>query len=204
MFAAKDPVAIVAGGPSLLGFDWSRLRGTRQIAVNRAFQVLPDAEVLWWTDPRLWRWHAEAIMSHKAPLKATALLPGERWKYPEGVYTFRFTGSSGYDSTSNALRHGNNSTYAALHLALKNGARTIALFGVDMRPSPTGKMHWHEDHPIQGDAASFGKMLPYWASLRPTIDAMGATVVNASPDSALDIFPRVTHAEALEFLRRGR
>lgn len=204
MFSARDPVAIVAGGPSLTGFDWSRLRGCRVIAVNRAFEVLPDAEVLWWTDSRFYGWHAAAIDAHGAMLKATALLIGDRFRYPASVSVYRFTGAAGYDSEPGCLRHGNNGAFAALSLALKRGARTIALFGVDMRPAPDGRMHWHADHPAQGRETSFGKMLPYWPSLLPVVNAMGATIINASPTSALDVFPRVTHDEAFEYLRRGQ
>ena len=45
---------IVGGGPSLRGFDWGRLRGERVIAVNRAFEQLPFADISVSLDER---WH---------------------------------------------------------------------------------------------------------------------------------------------------
>ena len=69
---------IVAGGPSLAGFDWRRLDGERVIAINRACEVLPHADVLWWSDAGFARRHGRALADHPAPVKAT----GRRGREP--------------------------------------------------------------------------------------------------------------------------
>lgn len=195
-------IAVVAGGPSLLGFEWGRLRlpGVDVVAVNLAFRVLPFARLLWWSDQRFFRWHEDGIRAHAAEYKATAYLAGDKAPYPDYVTTLKFSGERGYDPTPGHLRHGNTSTYAALHVGVSAGARRVAVFGLDMRRFEGLPAHWHEDHPIQGDAGSYAKMIINFGHLARDLSNMGIEVVNASPDSALEAFQKVTHEEALSWL----
>lgn len=197
-------IAVVAGGPSLLGFDWERLRlpGVDVVAVNLAFRPLPFARVIWWSDQRFFRWHEDAIRQHGAECKATARLSGDKAPYPDYVTTLKFSGERGYDPVPGQLRHGNTSTYAAIHVGVDYGARRVAVFGLDMRRFPGLPAHWHEDHPIQGDAGSYAKMILNFGHLARDLSAMGVEVVNASPESALESFTRLTHEEALAWLTK--
>lgn len=197
-------IAVVAGGPSLLGFAWDSLRlpGVDVVAVNLAFRPLPFARLLWWSDQRFFRWHEDALRMHGAEWKATARLLGDREPYPPWVTTMKFTGERGYDPAPGCLKHGNTSTYAAMHVSASAGARRIAVFGLDMRRFEGKPAHWHEDHLIQGDAGSFAKMLVNFDSLAKEFLRMRIDVVNASPESALAVFPRVSHEEALAWLAK--
>lgn len=192
-------VVVVAGGPSLLDFDWSRLAGLHVIAINRALEFVPGADVLWWSDAGFWRRNRDLILAHAAPIKATCqvnYLPED--DLPSDVVQYNFTGGLGFDERPGCLRHGNNSTYAAIHLAAHLGAARIVLLGVDMRYGPAGESHFHGGHGlIHSEATLTELMLPHFEPLVKPLQQRGITVVNASPDSALRCWPRCSIDEGL-------
>lgn len=198
-----QPCIIVAGGPSLWGFDFGRLAGLNVIAINRAYEVVPGAQVLWWSDCTFFLRHRKALEAHRAPYKASA-----RYDYPDSVQApwvnfYRFTGHLGFDHDPANLRHGNNSAYAAMHLAVHLGAAAQILLGVDMA-APAGKRtHFHDGHghPLPDETLK-QVMLPHFASLAPPLVQMGITVLNASPDSALRVWPRCSIDKGLAEYRR--
>lgn len=192
-----DVIWVVGGGTSLAGFDFSRLRGLRTIAVNRAFEVLPDAELVYCSDRRFWQWHEKGLLAHTSPKCSMTELPGaEKWKA---------TGISGLDLEPRRLRHGNSSGYAAINVAIQRpGVETIVLLGFDMKgvasPVPgTDGVHWHAGYPIPTRERVFQNMLPYFPSMLPVLKEVGVEVVNACPDSALGCFPKLGIDEALGY-----
>jgi hypothetical protein len=51
-----EPCFIIGGGPSLKGFDFNRLRGQgRVIAINRALEYAPWADVVFFMDWKLYK-----------------------------------------------------------------------------------------------------------------------------------------------------
>jgi hypothetical protein len=190
---------IVAGGPSLLGFDFGRIALEPTIAINRAHEAMPHASVLWWSDVIFWRRNREALLAHHAPYKATALYDYQAEDYPpiDLVHCYKFTGCTGFDADPACLRHGNNSSYAAMHLAAHLGARKIILLGVDMRHAE-GRSHWHDGYPQPALQETLEQlMLPYFATLAPALAERKIEVLNASPDSALTVWPRCSIEEGL-------
>ena len=183
---------IVAGGPSLFGFDWARLRDRTVIAVNRAFEVLPDAAVCYFGDRRFWGWHSRALLAHKGR-KITAAPHFAQ----DGVEHYKLSTLTGLDMRPGKLAHGNNSGYAAINLAVQLGAKHIYLLGYDMKFAGH-RCHWHAPHPIENREVVFGKvMIPYFQTLVEPLDELNVRVRNASPDSAIRCFPRCTIDDAL-------
>lgn len=193
-----QPCIIVAGGPSLWGFDWGALEDLNTIAVNRAYEVLPSARVLWWTDSQFFVRHQGALERHPAPFKCSALYDYPPSIRPPWVNFYRFTGHLGFDPDPGCLRHGNNGAYAAMHLAVHLGATALILLGVDMRLSPKGETHYHGGHGLPLKQKTLDEvMLPFFKSLAPPLVERGVTVINGSPDSAVREWPRCTIREAL-------
>lgn len=182
MIDPARPVCVVAGGPSLRGFDWRRLDGRQAIAINRACETIPGARIVWWSDVRFWRRHRDAILAHPAPLKATALRDGDGERFPPEVTCRRFTGVAGFDPRPGCLRHGNNGAYAALHLAASLGARRIVLLGCDMAYGPDGRSHWHNGHGFAHRERTLAeKMLPWFQTLAEPLAQRGVRVTVAAP-----------------------
>jgi hypothetical protein len=196
---AGATVFIVAGGPSLIGFDFARLAGRHVIAINRAHEVLVEATILWWSDILFWLRNREALLAHKAPWKATGIENRrDSVKYPSEVAVYDFTGMTGFDDRPGCLRHGNNSSYAAIHLAAQLGAKRIVLLGVDMKHGPAGETHFHTGHGlVRQERTLTEKMLPHFESLAPALAERGVEIVNANPESALAIWPRCSIDAAL-------
>lgn len=194
-----ETVFICAGGPSLIGFDWRRLDGRRVIAINRALEFVPGADVLWWSDASFWRRNRDAIMAHEAPIKATCQVDyRDEDELPQEIVQYHFTGGIGFDERPGCLRHGNNGGYAAIHLAAHLGAARIVLLGVDMKYGPAGESHFHGGHGlVHREAVLTELMLPHFEPLVKPLQRRGITVLNASPDSALRCWPRCSIDEGL-------
>jgi hypothetical protein len=196
LLADERQVFIIAGGPSLGGFDFSKLRNKTCIAINKAIFVLPRAHILWWSDTRFYKMFQEEIDNHSALYKVTGLTKTQSLQYPDDVYKYRFTGHGGYDEREECLKDGNNSGYASLHLAMKLGARKIILLGYDFKKDGE-QTHWHEGHTDErGKSIAVGprtyedKMLPYFISLQQKAIEVGTEIINASPNSKLELWPK--------------
>lgn len=93
---------------------------------------------------------------------------------------------------------GGNGGFHALNLALQFGARRIILVGYDMRVDRG--VHWHGEHPkgMNNPAAAnvtrWRQVLDRQAGL---LKRLGIEVLNASPVSALESYPKVDFAAAI-------
>jgi hypothetical protein len=92
------------------------------------------------------------------------------------------------------VRQGENSGFQAVGLAIAFGAARVVLLGYDMKPGK-GRMHWHADHPrVNPHRRKFGAWCAHFARLA---EESPVPIVNATRDSALTCFPRMSIAEAL-------
>lgn len=198
-------MVIVAGGPSLRDFQFERLRGVNVIAINRAYEDCPFAQVLWWSDARFWRKHKGDLLCHQAPWKATCDINYDASdRLPESVHQYRFTRVDGFDDDPACLRTGNNSAYAAMHLAAHLGVARMVLLGVDMRHGEHGETHYHEGHGFLHVESTLTRlMVPHFATLAPALAVLGIDVINASPNSALAVWPRCSIDEGLAAIQRS-
>lgn len=196
---AGQPVFVVAGGPSLKSLDWSRLAGKNAIAINRAYENLPDATMLWFADARFWRMHRDRLVAHAARWKATTTLnyhPDDN--LPPDIFQYRPTGHDGFDPEPGRIRTGNNSAFMATHLAAQMGAKAIIMLGVDMKHGAGGETHYHDGHGFQHREETLTDlMLPFFRSLAKPLAERGISVINASLGSALTVWPRCSIAEGL-------
>lgn len=198
-------VAIVASGPSLGGVDWSGFDGLPIIAINRRHEDLPGAAVLWWSDALYWRRAQESLLAHPAPWKATGHIGYQPGELPHEIEVYRFTGKDGFDPDPEHLRTGNNSAFAAMHLAVHLGASGLVLFGVDMRHGPSGETHCDGGHGfVHREETLRDLMVPFFKSIAPHLAAQHVAVLNASPESALTIWPRCSIDEGLKACARPR
>lgn len=190
---------IVAGGPSLIGFDWSLLTGKFVVAINRSYEVLPEAQVLYFTDPDYWDRHKDAMRAHKGQMIKGDINP-KPLDDPD-VIIYRLTRQLGLETKPGCLSHGSNSTYAATNLVTVHfGFRRVYLLGVDMKWGKSGDKttsHWHNGHRRVDAESSYKTMIKNWETIVAPLRERGVEVWNANPDSALHCFPKCTLDQAI-------
>lgn len=80
-------------------------------------------------------------------------------------------------------------------MAHKAGASRVVLLGYDCQHTG-GRAHWHGDHPRKlGNAGSVDKWKFHFRKLAKEL--LGIEIVNATRQTALEAFPRVSLEDAL-------
>jgi len=187
-----EVVYIIGGGPSLKGFDWSQLEGKKVIAINRAFEVMPNADVLYWTDSRFYRWFKEGIDKFSG-LKFTCREFNEK---PSDLILLKPNSAMNLDMRPSFISHGNNSGYGAINLAVKLGAKKIYLLGYDMNSFP-GQSHWHSGYKSTHNDSIYVKMIKYFDSIPNELKKLDVEIFNANLKSQLTVFRRCSVEDAI-------
>jgi hypothetical protein len=188
---------ILGCGPSLAQSHTAALRGRRVIAINDSFLRAPWADVLYFCDGWKWWKNYEAqVQEHftgRYIVTSTDEIPG--------VKHLQLTGEQGLEDDPGALRHGKNSGYQAINLAVHFGVNRIILLGYDMQAN--GRCHWRtrpgrEEKQVEVFHRLLqDRMLPNFASLVAPLREAGVEIVNCTPGSALTVWPMRTLEEVL-------
>lgn len=181
----QGTVVCIASGPSLTADDVELVRATglATIVTNTTFRIAPWATVLMGYDEKWWRVH------HK---EVAASFGGHR---VSGMVDCKHFGARSLKVLS--FKPFGNSGAAAISLAVLAGSRRVVLLGYDCQHTG-GKAHWHGDHPAPlGNAGSVAKWPEKFRQVAAYARRRGCTVVNATRDTALDMFERAPLEEAL-------
>ena len=187
---AGEPCFVIGGGPSLRGFDFERLRGRgRVIAINRAYEFAPFADMLFFMDNKFYkRCHEPRNIATWQAFQGYKVFLDLMGRTYDDCYHVRTMGRNGFSSSiARGLYHGNNSGVGALGIALCLRARPIYLLGYDMRFDGKNS-HFHDGYgprPHEGVVRSFCRDFERMAKHIP--DKRG--IVNLNPRSMLRIFP---------------
>ena len=187
-------VVCMASGPSLTKEDADYCRGKADgvIVVNTTYQMAPWADALIASDVRWWQWHKGAKDFHGLKYATSKAV---KWS---GVQLLKNTGRDGLETNPSGLKHGMNSGYRAVNLAVHFGAARILLLGYDMQRG-AGKdrlEHWHGDHPIASRSA-YPVFRKHFETLVEPLKALGIDVLNCTPGSALECFPKAPLRDVL-------
>jgi len=106
---------LIGGGPSLERFNWKLLDETKfVVGINRAYEVLPNAQVIYFTDDDWYALHKkQGLLEHKG-VKIKGSLNPNRMGNDTAIRQMHLTGERGLETTPNKLKHGRNSPYAAI------------------------------------------------------------------------------------------
>jgi hypothetical protein len=192
--AALEPLASLFAGQTALVFAtgpslpqlWSPERPLPwpAIAISDAWQVVPQANVLYSTDAHWW-------MHHRGVPKFEGVRVGYEGPGPAGIIWLKGSGGEGYDPRLGYVRHGQSSGHAAVHLAAQLGAQRVILVGFDGH-TVNGKSHFFGEH-----EKAIRKPMPFelWrermAGLAKELEKRAVSVMNATPGSTLRCFPIV-------------
>lgn len=197
---------VVGGGPSLRGFDWSRLKDELWIGTNRAWvhnptihlvldvrlqgELLTDKEWLRWPGLKVW---------HRVNLRDPVPPP-----LPPGVHEVGSPGRVWSRSLASGLAHGSCVAPSAINLAdlLVGPKGTIYLLGFDLHGVDGQTANWHDDYPWRsGPATVYNRFRQNLESFAPHCQAK---IFNVSLDgtSTLRAWPMLKDIPSVPPRRR--
>lgn len=196
-----EPVVIIGGGPSVTREAVDAVRGkARVIAINNSYLLAPWADVLYFADSVWWEWHSKGVatagLSKEEVAQRFAEFKGQKVSiFGTGmrisdprVHMMRVSNQRrGLSKNPRELVTGGNSGYQSINLAWLAGADPILLLGYNMS-FPQGRSHWHGGHPAKFDEQSYFEYAKKFASI--PADLNGVRVINCTPGSKLEAFPR--------------
>lgn len=201
-------VYIIGGGPSLEGFDWEPLQKERVIGCNDAYQlgqwvdVCCFGDLVWYTD-----FHQEQLQSFSGLICSFAADPSEVDSYAKRRVRWlkRNCTPNVLETRTQRIGWYGHTGASAINLAIQFGAKRIVLLGFDMKMKKD-KGNWHTNRKNfsgmkdgQGPRpALYKRFTKGLVLLKAHVDAFGGIeILNAGPDSALEIWPKVELKEVL-------
>jgi len=124
-------VYIICSGPSLKGYDFTQLKGKNCIAVNESFKYIPETKYLVALDTKHYVNNYEAYKNATFPIYTVKDYNPSQQKIDVGAIELENTGPSGLDY-GEGIRHGFNSGYLAINIAIKLGYNDIRILGMDL------------------------------------------------------------------------
>jgi len=204
------PVAIVGGGPSMLGFDFEKLRGAHVLAVKGTIFDIPWADAGFGLDmPRYNEWRD----------KLAGVQTRVYWAVPEDqlektgpppskniTFLRRLDGENLSDDPSEVYG-GGTSGFGAMQICIHKRAKVIGLFGFDYDGAYDalhGFRH-NEQHYTKRRAQNFANW-EAWARhfevYVPYLSAHNIHIFNACPSSAITCFQKVTLEDGVSMLHQ--
>lgn len=200
-FAVVDPVwkgetvVCIGGGPSVTQEAVNLTRGrARVVVINNSYLLAPWADVCYFADARWWGWHKDkpefiAFGGQKVTIENTGNLVSD-----DNVFVLQnanMRGATvGLSEKTNAVVTGSNGGYQAIQIAVHAGAKRILLLGYDMRYGPGNKSHWHGGHPERMPERAYADYARKFSTMVPQLQRLGIEVINCTPGSLIDAFPR--------------
>lgn len=220
------PVIIIGGGPSLTREQIEIARQAcatgrcKAIAINDAYLWADWADILYAADSSWWADHARGIP--KPMLRLSAAEVRERFEAFGGdrcsiqnsgtniedarVHLLRNAKvdsngrgihSDGLSRNPDALVTGSHGGWQALNLAVLAGTKTPILVGFDGQVAKDGRTHWSGGHPQPTPEAAYAVYRKSFSMGEADLKAAGIRVLNASPGTAIDTFPKMDLQAAL-------
>jgi hypothetical protein len=197
-------IVCIATGPSVTQkqVDTARDKGFTLYACNNAYQLAPDAELLYGCNYEWWKHYWPEVKD----------LPCQKWTTNKrasvefGINWIAEKNEQGLSTDPNVIHHGHGSGYSLVSMAHREGADRILLLGYDLkyaadydgkaRDVGSGPRHYFGEYPAS---------MQHWPSvsvvrgvhvelveLYRSIHKQGLVeVINCTPDSAIDCFPRM-------------
>jgi hypothetical protein len=204
---ARRPAFILAGGPSVDRLDLTRLSGQLVIAINSAWRSYPQADMLFYGDARWWReLGRKALGDNGEGFAGEIVTPApERPKRASlrRKVSLRRQERDGLADNPREIAMRHSSVSGAINEAVHRSASAIFVLGLDGRTDADGRRHHHgEAYPWQLIKGCFDKHAAEFARIAPWLEQRGVQVFNVNPDSAIDVWPKISFDEALRMAPR--
>lgn len=188
---------VIGGGPSVSTVDFSLIEKKHVIGVNNAFELGPFVDVCFFGDCQ-WIFPNWNRLRKFGGLIVTNC---PREPQHEGVLRVNRSNNKGLETRPTHLAWNKSSGASAINLAVHLGAKRIVLIGFDMKVKDN-QHNWHTRHKeagFKGPGADIyaTRFMRYFPQIATDAKALGIEIINANPDSALDVFPKMTLEEAV-------
>jgi len=192
------PCLIVGTGPSLHGFDLARLRGLGHVlAVKEAYHELPFADAVFGLDLP-WMEHERVQLTALAARLALYLaVPDDRAVDIPGATYLRQLAGYHLSRKADTINAGGHSGFGALNFAYLKRAKTVYLFGFDY----SGAHYYADGRYTRDQVKSYSVWAAAISAVKPQLTHAGLNVVNVSPASLVQAYPKVSVEQALLDLR---
>lgn len=190
-----ETVFILASGPSVLDLDLSLLTGRRVIAIKSSWLHWPAADILFFADGRWWRDGNLRPQAFAGQVVTTAQEIGD-----PGIFKLKKIHPHALSTDPGSVALARTSTTGGINIAALKGAAKIVLLGVDGKLGADGQRHSHGlkwPWPKGGQPQAFADQLAEYRAIAPSAAAMGIEIVNANPDSAVNVWPRLRFEDCL-------
>lgn len=166
------------------------------IGTNIAFKLGKWVSVFYFCDRQFFRTHKNEILSFPN-LKVTCVNHLDTALLPEttNIKRLKRDYKPGLSNKSDTICWNSNSGAAAINFAVLAGAKRILLLGFDMAPQE--KTHWHNAYSVSTPKNSFARFLDYFPQIAKDAKQRKIEILNVSPTSALNCFPKVALKEIL-------
>jgi hypothetical protein len=213
-FWDDKPVAIVAGGPSLTGFDFERLRGAHVLAVKGSIFDIPWADAGFGLDmPRYMEWRDKLANVQARVYWAVPVEQIDKTGPPPShnvTFVRRLDGEAISDDPGE-IYGGGTSGFGAVQIAFHKRAKDIVLFGFDYDGAYGHMAHnrpfrHNDQHYLRKRAQSAANWLS-WAEhfqqFIPHIVENNIRIINACPGSAIQCFQKMSLEDGVAFVNGG-
>lgn len=193
-------VFIIGGGTSVDLEAVQLLKGrpnSATITVNMSYLLTPWADVLFYADDRFYQ-REKAERPDKLNGFAGEIMSISRFHGDPRVKQLVQVIPPGLASDRGAISMQRSSITGAVGIAVHKGAGRIILVGVDNRDGEDGKIHYHAEYPWPRNRKTWVVKEKEFRPLGPALARLKIEVINASPISSLDWWPRVALADWLK------
>jgi len=185
---------IIGGGPSLIGFDFDRLKNQgKVVAINRAYLDLPFADLMVAMDPNIYHWIHDGTLGKEA-LKIFKEFPGlkvwvggESSNMPGVYFVYRLRYAELSRNLAHGVHSGNNSGVGALMLTATLGCSPIYLLGFDAKHAGK-KSHYHSGYPGIQHKTTAETFARYFVPTAKILKKHGIKVFNCNRKSNIRCF----------------
>lgn len=198
-------VFVLGGGPSIKHLNMKLVKDRPVVGCNDAFKLDPKGEWVDWLvfgDKRWFAWNREELALWPNRERVVCCVPqlldgvAEAWPWLKVLRRDEARFGLSVEQDTVCWNRGTGGT--AINVAYLLGAPRIVLLGFDMRVVDS-EHNWHAYHQKEERPQIYqNSVRPF---LKPMSDAMkvtGLQIANATPGSALDVFPIVRLEELLE------
>lgn len=200
---------IIAGGPSVLQQDLTRLAGRRVVVVNSSYESYPAADILFFGDRRWYFDHYKrpefvAFKGQKVTCCAADTprpIPGVlRLKRSTPVRDSK-TGiyGPGFAHDPSTVVSNRTNLQGAMNMAAHLGVARMVLLGADMCRGEGGRSHHHAPHKWTNKPGNgtWDIQIPQLRLIAEPLQQLGIEVINTSPISRIDWWPKLNLEDAV-------